>query len=97
MQGSVSIMAHSLGSVLSYDVLCNQPHLYAALNLPKAHSPDAVQQSKRARLSHTDSQVLALLVKPLAAVSPLICPLLWIRSYLPVCQCMLYTSRKTQC
>lgn len=26
-QGSVSIMAHSLGSVLTYDVLCNQPLL----------------------------------------------------------------------
>lgn len=24
MQGKVSIMAHSLGSVLSYDILCNQ-------------------------------------------------------------------------
>ena len=31
-------MAHSLGSVLTYDILCNQPDLYSALNvkpLPK--------------------------------------------------------------
>ncbi|CAL8470099.1 g9641 [Coccomyxa elongata] len=57
-QGSVSIMAHSLGSVLSYDVLCNQPHLYAGLHLPQppAHSPEAVQQSKRARLGSADTQ-----------------------------------------
>jgi hypothetical protein len=26
-------MAHSLGSVLSYDILCNQPDLYSALNV----------------------------------------------------------------
>lgn len=59
LQGSVSIMAHSLGSVLSYDVLCNQPHLYAGLHLPQppAHSPEAVQQSKRARLGSADTQV----------------------------------------
>jgi len=31
MQGEVSILAHSLGSVLCYDILCNQPHLYARL------------------------------------------------------------------
>jgi hypothetical protein len=58
-QGSVSIMAHSLGSVLSYDVLCNQPQLHAALNLPRpsSQSPEAIQQSKRARLSPIDTQV----------------------------------------
>ena len=26
-------MAHSLGSVLTYDILCNQPDLYSALNV----------------------------------------------------------------
>ena len=31
LQGEVSILAHSLGSVLCYDTLCNQPHLFAAL------------------------------------------------------------------
>ncbi len=31
LQGEVSVLAHSLGSVLCYDILCNQPHLYAAL------------------------------------------------------------------
>ena len=59
LQGGVSIMAHSLGSVLSYDVLCNQPHLYAGLHLPQlpAHSPEAVRQSKEARLASAGSQV----------------------------------------
>ena len=28
MQGKVSILAHSLGSVLCYEILCNQPHLF---------------------------------------------------------------------
>ena len=31
MQGEVSILAHSLGSVLCYDILCNQPHLHKSL------------------------------------------------------------------
>lgn len=59
LQGGVSVMAHSLGSVLSYDVLCNQPHLYAGLHLPQpqAHSPEAVQQTKRARIDPADTQV----------------------------------------
>ncbi|CAL5218604.1 g301 [Coccomyxa viridis] len=39
-QGKVSIMAHSLGSVLTYDILCNQPDLYSALNVrPLSASP----------------------------------------------------------
>ncbi len=59
VQGSVSVMAHSLGSVLSYDVLCNQPQLHAALHLhqPPSQSPEAIQQAKRARLSPIDTQV----------------------------------------
>jgi hypothetical protein len=46
-QGRVSILAHSLGTVLSYDVLCNQPHLFAALEVnegapsPPPHPPAA--------------------------------------------------------
>ena len=33
-------MAHSLGSVLMWDILCNQPHLSAALHdLPPSLSP----------------------------------------------------------
>ena len=40
VQGKVSIMAHSLGSVLTYDILCNQPDLYSALNVrPLSASP----------------------------------------------------------
>ncbi|KAK9800186.1 hypothetical protein WJX73_006192 [Symbiochloris irregularis] len=31
-KGNVSIMAHSLGSVLMWDILCNQPHLQAHLH-----------------------------------------------------------------
>jgi hypothetical protein len=31
MQGKVSIAAHSLGSVLCYDVLCHQPDMYRRL------------------------------------------------------------------
>lgn len=46
-------MAHSLGSVLSYDILCNQPHLYASLDTLKTSqpSPEAAQRSKRARMT----------------------------------------------
>ena len=33
-------MAHSLGSVLMWDILCNQPHLHAALHeLPPSIAP----------------------------------------------------------
>ena len=31
LQGKVSILAHSLGSVLCYDILCNQPQLWDQL------------------------------------------------------------------
>lgn len=45
-QGPVSIMAHSLGSVLTYDVLCNQPPLDAhAVNPNPNPTPDATPQS----------------------------------------------------
>lgn len=42
MQGEVSILAHSLGSVLSYDILCNQPHLFSRMQhaTPGATLPD---------------------------------------------------------
>ena len=38
-------MAHSLGSVLSYDILCNQPDLYSALNVKPLSSPSKNRQS----------------------------------------------------
>lgn len=42
MQGEISILAHSLGSVLCYDVLSNQPHLHANLmqNIGRAKAED---------------------------------------------------------
>lgn len=36
LQGKVSILAHSLGSVLCYQILCNQPHLFDHLEF-KTH------------------------------------------------------------
>lgn len=41
MQGKVSILAHSLGSVLCYEILCNQPHLFEQLefNLHGSQAP----------------------------------------------------------
>ena len=40
LQGTISIMAHSLGSVLMWDVLCNQPQLAAHLHeLPPSIQP----------------------------------------------------------
>lgn len=39
-KGNISIMAHSLGSVLMWDVLCNQPHLHAGLSdMPPSLQP----------------------------------------------------------
>ena len=34
-------MAHSLGSVLAYDILCNQPHLFASLKPSDAEQADS--------------------------------------------------------
>ena len=55
VQGKVSIMAHSLGSVLTYDILCNQPDLYSALNVrPLSASPSNRRSSAPVSLSlHT--------------------------------------------
>ncbi|KAL3144354.1 hypothetical protein ABBQ32_004110 [Trebouxia sp. C0010 RCD-2024] len=40
-QGKVSVLAHSLGSVLCYEILCNQPHLFDHLefNVHRAAAP----------------------------------------------------------
>lgn len=44
-------MAHSLGSVLSYDILCNQPDLYSALNVrPLSTSASDRRSSAQVRL-----------------------------------------------
>lgn len=36
--GKVSVMGHSLGSIITYDILCNQPHLYSRLGVD-IHEP----------------------------------------------------------
>lgn len=55
VQGKVSIMAHSLGSVLSYDILCNQPDLYSALNVrPLSGSASDRRSSAPVRLLLSD-------------------------------------------
>ena len=57
-QGQVSIMAHSLGSVLCYDILCNQPGLFAALQRPPPSViPPQEPQPKRPRHAPSDAQV----------------------------------------
>lgn len=45
MQGSVSILAHSLGTVLCYDVLCNQP---PPAQLPGLRASPPLQQREQA-------------------------------------------------
>lgn len=42
LQGKVSILAHSLGSVLCYDILCNQPQLWDQLER-NCHHPEQAQ------------------------------------------------------
>ena len=42
LQGKVSILAHSLGSVLCYDILCNQPQLWDQLD-QNCHPPEHAQ------------------------------------------------------
>ena len=42
LQGKVSILAHSLGSVLCYDILCNQPQLWDQLEQNR-HPPEHAQ------------------------------------------------------
>lgn len=56
LQGKVSLLAHSLGSVLCYEILCNQPHLFDNLefnlhkgdstSLASAQEPPAQAQSQ---------------------------------------------------
>ena len=47
LQGKVSILAHSLGSVLCYEILCNQPHLFDHLefNMHGTHAPSDTTRS----------------------------------------------------
>eukprot|EP00884_Botryococcus_braunii_P003989 jgi/Botrbrau1/13591/Bobra.0307s0010.1 len=66
-KGKVSILAHSLGTVLSYDILCNQPHLYAALEVNEGAPapPPKPRTSKRPRRSSEGENETVL--KPFSA------------------------------
>lgn len=59
LQGEVSILAHSLGSVLCYDTLCNQPHLFEALQEKQQQ-----QQLKPAAVGTAESPAEPLTLNP---------------------------------
>lgn len=88
LQGKVSILAHSLGTVLSYDILCNQPHLFAALEVNEGAPapPPRPPSSKRRRSSTTESSGAP--VKPMSAadlcVPPEVCSPAAIPAFLPL-------------
>ena len=46
VQGKVSILAHSLGSVLCYEILCNQPHLFNHLEVNMHSTPAPTDPSR---------------------------------------------------
>ena len=77
-------MAHSLGSVLCFDILCNQPHLFAALpRPPSAASPQEQPQPKRPRHAPSDAQV-----------APCICwPICLCGQYLPQAAALAFCAR----
>ena len=47
LQGTVSILAHSLGSVLCYDILCCQPPRGPRLPLPGSSTPPSPTQAQQ--------------------------------------------------
>lgn len=53
LQGKVSILAHSLGSVLCYEILCNQPHLFDHLEFNMHGTPAPSDPSDPSRLADT--------------------------------------------
>ena len=55
LQGKVSILAHSLGSVLCYEILCNQPHLFDHLEF-NMHGSHALLDSSNTAVSSYDVQ-----------------------------------------
>ena len=57
LQGKVSLLAHSLGSVLCYEILCNQPHLFDHLefNIHNTDSPTDASQSSAAQTQSEQS------------------------------------------
>lgn len=62
-KGKVSLLAHSLGSVLCYEILCNQPHLFDHLefNIHNTDSPTDAFQSSVAQTQSEQSTHLAQL------------------------------------
>lgn len=60
LQGKVSILAHSLGSVLCYEILCNQPHLFDHLEFNLHGSHALLNTSKTAVPFYKSQQPTAL-------------------------------------
>ena len=77
LQGPVSILAHSLGSVLMWDILSNQPHLHAALTQRDAahiSSPLPVSTSAAVSVSQVGSTIPDKWSRPCASCqSCLVC------------------------
>lgn len=65
LQGQVSILAHSLGSVLCYEILCNQIHLFDQLErnlhdpIPKSDTSQADAASVKRQLKPIHPQASA--------------------------------------
>lgn len=55
LQGKVSILAHSLGSVLCYEILCNQPHLFDHLEFT-THGTHTPSDTSKAAISFHKTQ-----------------------------------------
>ena len=55
LQGKVSLLAHSLGSVLCYEILCNQPHLFDHLEF-NIHSTDSPTDTSQLPAAQTHSE-----------------------------------------
>lgn len=55
-QGKVSILAHSLGSVLCYEILCNQPHLFDHLEFNIPSGTPAPSDTSNAAVSFHKTQ-----------------------------------------
>ncbi|KAK9808811.1 hypothetical protein WJX72_004107 [[Myrmecia] bisecta] len=63
-QGTVSIVAHSLGSVLCFDILCNQPHLFEQLRVSSPIAADIHQSSAEGQAAARRSRAGGLAEEP---------------------------------